>query len=194
MSDAQEKLILASKSPRRRELMEKLQIPFACEPSDVEENIPADLPVEKTAEYLSEIKAEDVYLRHKGEGKAVIGSDTVVVLDNVIYGKPADREDAFRMLRNLSGKTHQVLTGVTLRSDSKKESFTVSTDVEFYELSDEQIMRYLDTGEPFDKAGAYGIQGYGALLVKRISGDYYSVMGFPIAEIARRIGQNGEIL
>lgn len=191
MSDA--KLILASKSPRRRELMEKLQIPFACEPSDVEENVPAELTVEETAEYLSGIKAADVYLRHKGEGKTVIGSDTVVVLDGVIYGKPADRTDAFRMLRELSGRVHRVLTGVTLLSDAKTEHFTVATEVEFYDLTDAQIVRYLDTGEPFDKAGAYGIQGYGALLVKRINGDYYTVMGFPIGEIARRIGPEGEI-
>jgi len=191
MSDV--KLILASKSPRRRELMEKLQIPFACEPSDVEENVPAEITVEKTAEFLSKIKAEDVYLHHKGEGITVIGSDTIVVLDGEIYGKPKDRADAFNMLRNLSGKTHFVLTGVTLVSDLKEESFTVATEVEFYDLTDGQIENYLDTGEPFDKAGAYGIQGYGALLVKKINGDYYTVMGFPIAEISRRIDQNGEI-
>lgn len=184
---SKEKLILASKSPRRKELMEKLQLPFLCEPSDVEETVPAGIPVEKTAEYLSGIKAEDVYRRFRGEGKTVIGSDTVVILQDKIYGKPADRKDAFRMLRELSGKTHKVITGVTLLSDRGKESFSVETDVEFYDLTDDEINAYLDTGEPFDKAGAYGIQGYGALLVKRINGDYYTVMGFPIAEIARRI-------
>jgi len=189
---SEEKLILASKSPRRRELMEKLQVPFLLEPSGVEEIIPEEIGVEKTAEYLSMIKAEDIYRKHAGQGKTVIGSDTVVVLDGVIYGKPKDRADAFRMLRELSGKTHRVLTGVTIRSDEGSESFTTQTGVEFYDLTDEEINRYLDTGEPFDKAGAYGIQGYGALLVKKIDGDYYTVMGFPIAEICRRLQAKGK--
>ena len=188
---SEERLILASASPRRRELMEKLQIPFTCEVSRVEETVPQGVTAEQTAEYLSGIKAGAVYEGHTGEGKTVIGSDTVVVLDGKIYGKPADADDAFRMLRELSGKTHRVLTGVTLLSDEGKESFTTATEVEFYDLSDEEIRSYLETGEPFDKAGAYGIQGYGALLVKRISGDYYTVMGFPIAEIARRLKKRG---
>lgn len=190
---SEEKLILASKSPRRRELMEKLQAPFLCEPSGVEEIIPEEIGVEKTAEYLSMIKAEDIYRKHAGQGKTVIGSDTVVVLDGVIYGKPKDRTDAFRMLKELSGKTHRVLTGVSIRSDEGRENFTTQTGVEFYDLTDEEISRYLDTGEPFDKAGAYGIQGYGALLVKKIDGDYYTVMGFPIAEIYQRLKKKGKL-
>jgi len=190
---SEEKLILASKSPRRRELMEKLRAPFLCEPSGVEEIIPEEIGVEKTAEYLSMIKAEDIYRKHAGQGKTVIGSDTVVVLDGVIYGKPKDRTDAFRMLKELSGKTHRVLTGVTIRSDEGRESFTTQTGVEFYDLTDEEISLYLDTGEPFDKAGAYGIQGYGALLVKKIDGDYYTVMGFPIAEIYQRLKKKGKL-
>jgi len=190
---SEEKLILASKSPRRRELMEKLQVPFSCEPSGVEEVIPEEISVEKTAEYLSMIKAADIYRKHAGQGRTVIGSDTVVVLDGVIFGKPKDRNDAFRMLRELSGKTHSVYTGVTVCSDEGTESFTEKTDVEFYDLTDEEINSYLDTGEPFDKAGAYGIQGYGALLVKKIDGDYYTVMGFPIAGIYRCLKEKGKL-
>jgi len=184
---SKEKLILASKSPRRQELMEKLRIPFTAEPSKVEEIVPAGIPAEMIPQYLSRLKAEDIYRHHKGEGKTIIGSDTVVLLNGQIYGKPKDRQDAFRMLRDLSGKTHQVVTGVTLLGDEIDESFTTQTLVTFYELSDEEINAYLDTGEPFDKAGAYGIQGYGALLVKKIEGDYYTVVGFPIAEINQRI-------
>lgn len=183
----EEKLILASASPRRRELMEKLRVPFLCEPAAGEESVPEGTTAERTAELLSKGKAREVYGRHAGEDVTVIGSDTVVILSGQIMGKPADREDAFRMLRSLSGKTHVVSTGVTILGKNGEESFTSETEVTFYELTDEEIRSYIDTGEPMDKAGAYGIQGYGALLVKEIRGDYFTVMGFPIAEVYRRL-------
>ncbi len=187
------RLILASKSPRRKELMQKFAAEFSCEPARGEEIIPAGTPVTDTARVLSAQKAKEVYDRHKGEDVTVIGSDTVVVCDGKIYGKPKDEEDAKRMLRELSGKTHQVLTGVTILSKDLEESFTSATDVTFFPLSDAQIDAYVATGEPMDKAGAYGIQGLGALLVKKINGDYYTVVGFPVGEIAALLVKNGVI-
>ena len=187
------RLILASKSPRRKELMQKFAAEFSCEPARGEEIIPAGTPVTDTARVLSAQKAKEVYDRHKGEDVTVIGSDTVVVCDGKIYGKPKDEEDAKRMLRELSGKTHQVLTGVTILSKDLEESFTSATDVTFFPLSDAQIDAYVATGEPMDKAGAYGIQGRGALLVKKINGDYYTVVGFPVGEIAALLVKNGVI-
>ena len=187
------RLILASRSPRRKELMQKFAAEFSCEPAVGEEIIPAGTPVTDTARVLSAQKAKEVYDRHKGEDVTVIGSDTVVVCDGKIYGKPKDEEDAKRMLRELSGKTHQVLTGVTILSGDFEESFTSATDVTFFPLSDAQIDAYVATGEPMDKAGAYGIQGLGALLVKKINGDYYTVVGFPVGEIAALLVKNGVI-
>lgn len=187
------KLILASKSPRRKELFEKMPWDFSCEPSEAEENIPESLSVYKTAEYLSSIKAGEVWSRHQGEGKVVVGSDTVVILDGVIFGKPKTREMAAQMLRELSGKTHVVSTGVTIISDGGKESFTSETEVTFYELSEKEIEDYINTGEPMDKAGAYGIQGYGAFLIKEIKGDYYTVMGLPAAMVKRKLERIPEL-
>ncbi|MDO4960390.1 MAG: Maf family protein [Eubacteriales bacterium] len=187
------RLILASASPRRRELMEKLGRGFEVELSDADEAIPEGLPVEEIPEFLSFVKAEAVMKRHNDEDAVVIGSDTIVELDGVIYGKPGDNADAFRMLRALSGRTHRVMTGVTLLRSVPgtgsiiSDSFVSITEVTFYDLSDEEIDQYIATGEPADKAGAYGIQGQGAMLVEKISGDYYTVVGFPIAEIGRRL-------
>lgn len=184
-------LILASNSPRRRELMKKLGIPFFADPSKGDESLPEGMDVSQAAEYLSGIKASEVHERYGHRPVTVIGSDTVVIMDGRIYGKPQDEEDAERMLRELSGRTHEVRTGVTIISPKGRESFTSSTEVTFYELSDEEIKAYVATGEPMDKAGAYGIQEEGALLVKEIKGDYYTVMGLPVAEVARRLRAGG---
>lgn len=183
-------LILASASPRRRELMEKLETPYLCRTSDAEETLPEGMPAEEAPSYLAEKKAETVFHTLTKEERAeavVIGSDTVVLCDGKILGKPRDAAEAKRMLLKLSGKTHEVLTGVCLCSAKKRVSFISCTKVEFYPLSEAEIDRYIATGEPMDKAGAYGIQGAGALLVKRIDGDYYTVVGFPIAELSRRL-------
>lgn len=182
------KLVLASKSPRRKELLEKLGIPFECIPAVNEEVIPEGTKVSDTAELLAMQKAAEVYDKLKAEGNddvVVIGSDTIVTLDGIIYGKPSDEVDAVRMLRNLSGRTHEVLTGVCIKSGKGEKHFTNTSSVTFFDLSDEEIEAYVKTGEPMDKAGAYGIQGKGALLVKEIAGDFYSIMGFPIGEVAR---------
>lgn len=187
------KLILASKSPRRRELFEKMPWDFECEPSDAEEIVPEGVGAYETAEYLSSIKAQDVRSRHKDEECVVVGSDTVVILDGRIFGKPSSKEEASNMLHELSGRSHIVSTGVTVISSSKKESFTSETEVTFFELTDKEIEDYIDTGEPMDKAGAYGIQGYGAFLVKEIRGDYLTVVGLPASLLKRKLEQLPEL-
>lgn len=189
-------LILASASPRRRELMGRLGRPFVSETSHVEEIVPENVRPEDTAQYLSGIKAEDIFNTHKGEDVTVIGSDTIVILDGKIYGKPHSEEQAFQMLRELSGRIHEVRTGVTVikgiggEKIEKRISFTNAARVEFFELTDDEIKAYIETGDPMDKAGAYGVQGQGALFIKRIDGDYYTIMGFPISQIYREMREN----
>ena len=187
------RLILASQSPRRRELIQKLGLPFEAEASDVDETIPEGMDAVQVPEYLSGLKAKAVYDLHKGEDVLVVGSDTVVILGDVIFGKPKDEADAFRMLKALSGNWHKVATGVTVLSgvpgsgEIKQSAFTYVSDVKFFELSDDEIREYIASGEPMDKAGSYGIQQGGALIVERINGDFYSVMGLPIASLAQTI-------
>lgn len=187
------RLILASGSPRRRELMEKLRAPFDVEVSDTDETIPDYIQAEAAAQYLSRIKADAVYRLHSSEAVTVVGADTVVLHDGIIYGKPKDADDAYRMLRSLSGRTHKVITGVAIITGSgemrRETSFSDVSNVTFYELTDREIWDYIATGEPMDKAGAYGIQQLGALLVKHIDGDFYSVMGLPIARTARELAK-----
>ena len=125
----------------------------------------------------------------KDANELVIGCDTVVVTDNKILGKPKNRSDCFDMLRMLSGRRHYVYTGVCIHYNNAVMSFTEKTEVEFYELSDKKIERYMDTGEPFDKAGGYGIQGKGALLVKGICGDYFNVVGLPVSSLAQKLDE-----
>ncbi len=178
-------VILASHSPRRRELLEANGIEFLALTADIDETLDADKELPLALEDLAYRKAEAVFRTHPDA--LVIGSDTVVTLEGTVLGKPKDEEDAKRMLRSLSGRTHQVITAVCLLSDEKKECFHSITDVQFYDLSEEEIDRYVASSEPMDKAGAYGIQGKGCRLVKAIRGDYYTVVGFPIAEVLRRL-------
>lgn len=174
-------IILASQSPRRRELMKYITEDFKATAADVDEALPEGISPADAVLYLSKIKA----LPFKDEGSVVIGADTVVAVDGVILGKPKDEADAFDMLRLLSGKEHSVFTGVTLIKGEKSESFFVETKVKFFDLSDDEIKRYISTKEPLDKAGAYGIQGYGSLLVEKIHGDYFNVVGLPVSKLAR---------
>ena len=178
-------IILASASPRRREILNIAGIQHTCIPSDAPEIVPVGLPACQIPEYLSEIKAAAVYCQYPEE--TVIGADTIVSVDGDVLGKPRTPEEAFSMLRRLSGRVHTVYTGVTIFSPCRKISFTSATEVEFYDLSDNEIHRYINTGEPMDKAGGYGIQGAGCVLVKRINGDYFTVMGLPIAETVRHL-------
>lgn len=180
-------IILASQSPRRKELLERMGIrSFTVMDSGVDEHEEELLPPEELVCRLSERKAEAVAQRAPA-GAVVIAADTVVSLDGAILGKPADKLEAFRMLSTLSGARHQVYTGVTVLRDGEKQIEHETTDVTFRELSEEEIERYLATGEPMDKAGAYGIQGYGALLVERIEGDYYNVMGLPVCRLGQML-------
>lgn len=178
--------ILASGSPRRRELM-KLVVPeFECAVSGCDEFVPKGTAPEKIPELLARQKAQAVAKDRPDD--VVIGSDTIVVLDGSVFGKPKTPEEAVSMLRALSGRTHTVYTGVAVVEHGETRSFVQSTKVEFFVLSDEFIRQYVATGDPLDKAGAYGIQGPGALLVKGLVGDYFNVMGFPVAAVARFLG------
>ncbi|MGE7601041.1 Maf family protein [Peribacillus sp. NPDC097675] len=178
-------LILASSSPRRKELLQFLQIPFESMNSNVDEDIEENMQAEDAVQELAVRKAEAIASRYPDSW--VIGSDTVVVLEGEILGKPANHADGKRMLEMLSGKTHEVYTGVAILFGEHRRIFAVKTEVTFWELSESDIERYLDSGEPFDKAGSYGIQGLGSLLVKQINGDYFSVVGLPISRLAREL-------
>ena len=181
-------LILASKSPRRRELLEMLGAQFEVITSDCDENITGPAPRDLVRE-LALRKAEAVYERLNDPDAVVIGSDTIVTPDGVkALGKPRDRGDAVRTLTELSGKWHSVCTGIAVigraaDNTSKKIAETVETKVKFLDLTKEECERYADTGEPLDKAGSYGIQGRGGALVEKIDGDYYSVVGLPVSRL-----------
>lgn len=172
-------LILASKSPRRKELLSLITEDFEIKSADVDETLPEGITPDRAVVFLSKIKAQPL----ANSTDTVIGADTVVAVDNKILGKPKDRNDAFSMLKLLSGKWHSVFTGVTVISSKKSTSFFVETKVKFFDLTDGEIIRYIDTNEPFDKAGAYGIQGKGSLLVEKIQGDYFNVVGLPVSTL-----------
>ena len=174
-------VILASNSPRRRELLADLGINFTVKTIDgIDESYPPELPVLEIAEYIS-LKKAHAYKSVMSAGDVVITADTVVILGDEVLGKPADADDARRMLRELSGKTHQVVTGVTLATTSRIRSFSAVSDVEFAPLSNEDINYYVDNYRPLDKAGAYGIQEWiGCMGVRHINGSFYNVMGLPL--------------
>ena len=175
-------LILASQSPRRKALMELFHIPFAVVVANIDETMdPAKSPAEEVAR-VSRMKAAAT---PHGDDDVVVAADTIVVCDGKVLGKPADEADAYRMLKLLSGKDHQVMTGLTVLRGEKETVCTEVTDIHFRELSDKEIHAYIRTGEPMDKAGAYGIQGGAALFVEKMVGDYYNVMGLPVC----RLGQ-----
>ena len=181
-------LILASQSPRRRELLGRIAGDFTVEASQIEEKRDPAWTIQELPRQLAKQKALDVSGRHPAA--LVVGADTIVALDGQVLGKPRDAEDAARMLRSLSGRTHQVYTGVAFcRGGQVLSSFVQCTEVDFYPLEEERIQRYLASGEPFDKAGAYGIQGLGGLFVEGIRGDYCNVVGFPLARAARELEQ-----
>lgn len=179
--------ILASASPRRKELFCNITEDFTVQPADVEETIPPDMLPEDVAAYLSHVKAEAV--SQNNPNAIVVGCDTIVLLGDQLLGKPHSPEEAKNMLQALSGKTHQVITGTTVTDGSRTVTFSSETAVTFYPLSEAEIDAYLETGEPFDKAGAYGIQGKGSLLIHGIQGDYFTVMGLPVARLSRILRQ-----
>lgn len=183
-------VILASNSPRRRELLADLGIDFQVKTlKGVDESYPHDLPVLEIAEYISRKKAH-AYKSQMSADQLIITADTVVILGDEVLGKPADAADARRMLRELSGKTHKVVTGVTIATTCNIKSFSAVTDVEFAPLSDEDINYYVDHYRPLDKAGAYGIQEWiGCMGVRHISGSFYNVMGLPLHRLYSELNQ-----
>ncbi|MCM1523562.1 MAG: Maf family protein [Ruminococcus sp.] len=184
-------VILASASPRRKELLKYAVSDFTVIPSKADETLPDDITAEQAAEYLAVRKAEEVAAEH--EFDAVIGCDTVVIIDGEILGKPANINVAREMLRRLSGRTHRVVTGVCIIRRQDILSFSECTEVEFYPLTDREIEEYVNTGDPMDKAGAYGIQSEGCVLVKGIKGDFFNVAGLPVARLKRELEKFGAL-
>lgn len=183
------KIVLASGSPRRRELMTQIGLHFTVVPSQVEEIIRYTAP-DQIVEDLSRQKAEDIDARMEAD-TLIIGADTVVAVDGEILGKPYTEENAVRMLQKLQGRSHQVYTGVTI-VDKKTEgtetvTFTEKTDVYIYPMTEEEILAYVRTGDPLDKAGAYGIQGAFAAYIQGITGDYYNVVGLPVGHLYQEL-------
>ena len=188
MKDLKYKLILASNSPRRKELLAGLGVPFEVRVlQDIDEHYPESLPVNEVARYIAKEKA-DAYRRIVASDELIITADTVVIVGDEILGKPIDEADAVRMLKLLSGRTHQVTTGVCLLTAEKERCFDVTTDVTFKPLTDEEIHYYVDRYRPFDKAGAYGIQEWiGYIGVTGLHGSYYNVMGLPVQRIYQEL-------
>ena len=180
-----ERIILASQSPRRSELLSLVTPEFDVVVSNAEEIAPTGVKPEEIPVFLASVKAGAVAKEHFDD--TVIGADTVVLLGDRLLGKPEDEEDAAEMLRALSGREHTVITGCCIIKGSKWITFSEQTRVRFYKLSKKEIAEYIATGEPFDKAGAYGIQGKGFFLVEGITGDYYNVMGLPITRLRREL-------
>lgn len=178
-------ILLASQSPRRKELLSILQLPFETAAADIDEKIDVTLPIHEEIMRLAYAKASHFQTQYPDH--IIIGSDTLVLMNQIVLGKPKDEEEAKAMLRSLSGNTHQVITGVCLLSKEKTECFYQLSHVTFFPLSEEEIQKYVATKEPMDKAGAYGIQGYAMKFIKEIQGDYYAIMGLPIAQLYQHL-------
>ena len=183
-------IILASNSPRRKELLAGIDVNFDVRViRDIDESYPASIPTKDIAEYISRKKAT-VYRQQMASDELIITADTIVVLDSEVMGKPHDEADASRMLHELSGRTHQVITGVTLTTTDRQQSFSVETDVTFKSLTDEEINYYIQHYKPYDKAGAYGIQEWiGHIGVTALKGSYFNVMGLPVQRIYEALRQ-----
>lgn len=183
------KLILASASPRRREIFELLGLSFDVCPAKAEPGLDPARGVHAAVQAIARAKAEEVF--QSNPGRTVVGADTVVALGDTVLGKPQDAERAKAMLRALSGRAHRVLTGVYVCAPRTCFGFTAETTVHFYPLTETEIGLYVQSGEPMDKAGAYGIQGRGLRFVAGIEGDYYNVVGFPAAAFVRKMEERG---
>ena len=180
------KIVLASKSPRRKELLELLDIEFSVEIRAVDELYSKDLNKTDVAEYLAKLKADSFSKLQKDQ--LIITADTIVLLEGKILGKPKNKNEAFQMLSSLSNKSHHVITGVCIKTSTKSTSFSTSTKVFFKALSSAEIEYYIDTYKPFDKAGSYGIQEWiGAIGISKIEGSYYNVVGLPIHELNKEL-------
>ena len=180
------KIVLASQSPRRKMLLEWAEIDFEIRVKETDESFPGNMSVEDVPVYIARNKAVAV----KTPDEIIIAADTVVVLNNEIIGKPRDNIDAFNILSKLSGQTHRVITGVVIMKGDKEISFSDITEVQFYDLSAEQINFYIDKYKPYDKAGAYAIQEWiGVTGIKKINGDFYNVMGLPVSRVVKTLQQ-----
>lgn len=178
-------IILASASPRRRELMKLITDNFTAVSVDADETIPPDTKPLKASEYLACLKAESA--AEKFPENIVIGCDTTVICGNKILGKPENKDECREFMKMLSGRTHQVATGCCIMTKNVLDSFTVITDVTFRQLPDSEIEEYISTSEPYDKAGGYGIQGKGSLLIEKINGDYFNVVGLPVSRLNQEL-------
>jgi len=182
-----EPIILASASPRRSQLLSWAEIPFTVVVSEAEETYPEGLKFEEIAMHIATSKAKAVS-SFLNTAQTILAADTIVICDDMVLGKPADRNDAVRMLKILGGNIHKVITGVTIINPGKQKSFADVTSVEFHELSDDQIEFYVDKYKPYDKAGAYAIQEWiGVVGIKSITGDFYNVMGLPVSRVVQEL-------
>lgn len=178
-------IILASQSPRRKELLEEVGLRFRVEPAQIEEHLDESLPITQAIEQLAKEKAMPIARRHPQ--CIVIGADTLVAVDGLVLGKPADEADAARMLRMLSGRRHQVIGGIALLCGNEEVLFHCVSEVRFFPLREEEIAAYIRSGEPMDKAGAYGIQGGAGAFVEGLDGSFENVMGFPVDDVERML-------
>lgn len=183
------KIILASQSPRRKQLLEWAEIPFEVMVSSTDESFPAEMPVEEVPVYIARQKALAIKEKIVEDAEPIIlAADTVVVLNNKIIGKPTDRQDAINILTELSGKVHRVITGVVLLKGEQEVSFSDITEVSFHTLNEAQISFYVDNYKPYDKAGAYAIQEWiGVVGIQSVSGDFYNVMGLPVSRVVQSL-------
>ena len=182
-----DKIILASQSPRRKQLLEWAEVPFEIVVSETDERFPPDIEPEEVAVYIARNKALAVQ-KLRPAGEVVLAADTIVVLGDNIIGKPVHREDAVSILLALSGEKHRVITGVVIRKDEKETAFADVTEVEFHRISVDEIEFYVDKYKPYDKAGAYAIQEWiGVVGIKAIHGDFYNVMGLPVSRVVREL-------
>ena len=187
-----ESIVLASRSPRRKQLLEWAEIDFDIVTKETDESFPPEMPVEDVPVYIARNKAlavqqSDIYKPYES-GNIIVAADTVVILENTIIGKPADEDEAVRILTRLSGKTHQVITGVAMLTDGQEVTFSDTTEVSFHDLSLNQINHYVENYKPLDKAGAYAIQEWiGVTGIKSIKGDFYNVMGLPVSRVVREL-------
>lgn len=181
------KLILASTSPRRRELLALLNLPFEVVASQADENITGDVAEVVEALAIRKAKAVQAMGSNTQNQQVILAADTLVSIQGIILEKPQNKDHAFEMLKQLQGRDHEVLTGVAILQGEVCHSFVSTTKVFFRPMTDQEIWDYIATGEPFDKAGGYGIQGLGALFVERIEGDFYSVMGLPVSQVYQKL-------
>ncbi len=183
-----ETIILASQSPRRKQLLEWADIKFSIVVANTEENFPSNIAIADVPIFIAKDKAKAVQQKISETDKIIIAADTIVTIENRILSKPIDREEAISFLLQLSNKTHQVITGVVILNEGKEISFSETTEVEFHELTQEQIEFYVDEYKPYDKAGGYAIQEWiGVVGIKKIIGDFYNVMGLPISRVVQEL-------